>query len=213
MRKIIYYTTLPILLFAISLWCISHVSRASAGASVGYQELSPHIDAFSVPGKVTLTEFFSYGCPACYAIEPELEAWLAKHKNVIFYRVPSLFRPEWVIYAKTYYTAKHFGMCEKINSALFKAVQDDGLDLSTPERMADFFGTYGVDKSQFRAIFDFSPEIDGQVARADNLFHQYKIFAIPSFVINGKYLTNAEMTDSSNEKLFKTIESLTANTP
>jgi protein dithiol oxidoreductase (disulfide-forming) len=209
MRKIIYYTTLPILLFMASLWCISH---ASAKVSLGYQEVSPHMSAFSVPGRVTLTEFFSYGCPACYAIEPQLEAWLRKHKDIVFYRVPSLFRPEWVIYAKAYYTAKHLDISEKVTPALFKAVQDEGRDLSTPEKMADFFATYGIDKSKFKAVFDFAPEIDGQVARADNLFHQYKIFAIPTFVVNGQFLTNAEMTGNSNDKLFEVLETLARTT-
>lgn len=212
MRRIIYYTVLPILLFAISLWCISHASHVSAKASMGYQEISPHIRSFSVPGRVTLVEFFSYGCPACYAIEPTLKEWLLQHKNVVFYRIPSLFRPDWVIYAKAYYTAKHFGISEKITPALFKAVQDERRDLSTPEKMADFFAQYGVSKAQFKSIFDFAPEIEGQVTRGDNLFHQYKILAIPTFVVNGKYLTNAEMTGSSNEKLFQILEVLTTTT-
>lgn len=207
MRKIIYYSLLPVVLFFGSLWIISFATHASS--KKGYQELTPVIESLSLPGKTTLAEFFSYGCPACYLIEPMLEKWLAQHKEIVFQRVPSIFRSEWVIYSKAYYVAKHFGISEKITPALFKAVQVDKQDLSTPDRMADFFVKQGIDKKQFESVFNFAPQIEGQVTRADNLFHQYKIFAIPSFVINGKYLTNADMTGADNQKLFAMIEKLT----
>lgn len=208
MRRILYYTLLPIFLLFTSLWIIVHVSKAST-KQVGYEELKPPIAALMIPGKTTLTEFFSYGCPACYLLEPTLEKWVAQHPQIVFGRIPSVFRSEWEIYAKAYYVAKHFGIAEKITPALFKAVQDEGRDLSTPAQMADFFAAYGVSKKQFDTVFNFAPQVDGQVANADRLFHQYKIYAIPSLVIDGKYLTNADMTDSNNEKLLHVIEQLT----
>lgn len=208
MRKIIYYTLLPVLLLLSSLWIISYASHAST-KKTGYEELKPAIASLAVPGKITLTEFFSYGCPACSAVEPILKKWLSEHEYVVFQRVPSVFRPDWEIYAKAYYVAKHFGISEKITSAFFKAIQEQKRDLSTPEQMANFFTEQGVSKKEFENVFNFAPQISGQVARADSLFHQYKIFAIPSFVIDGKYLTNADMTDGDNQKLFKVIENLT----
>jgi protein dithiol oxidoreductase (disulfide-forming) len=208
MRRIIYYTLLPVLLFFGSLWVISYTSHASSKR--GYQELTPVIQALSESGKTTLAEFFSYGCPACYSIEPTLTKWLDQHKSIAFQRVPSVFRSEWEIYAKAYYVAKHFGISEKITPALFKAIHDEKQDLSTPNQMADFFAKQGIDKKQFEAVFNFAPQVAGQVSRADALFHKYKIFAIPSFVINGKYLTNADMTGGNNQKLFEVIEKLTS---
>lgn len=207
MRRIIYYTLLPVLLFFSSLWIISYASHASS-KKLGYQELNPVIASLSVPGKVTLTEFFSYGCPACYAVEPMLKKWLAQHNDIVFQRIPSVFRSEWEIYAKAYYVAKHFGISEKITPVLFKAVHEEKRDLSTPTQMANFFAEQGIDKKQFESVFNFAPQIEGQLARADNLFHQYKIFVIPTFVVNGKYLTNADMTGSSNQKLFEVLEKL-----
>lgn len=208
MRKIIYYTLLPVLLLLSSLWIISYASHAST-KKAGYEELTPVISSLAIPGKVTLTEFFSYGCPACSAVEPALEKWLAKHPYVVFQRVPSVFRSEWEIYAKAYYVAKHFGISEKITPAFFKAVQEERRDLSTPIQMANFFAEQGINKKQFEEVFNFAPQISGQVARADSIFHQYKIFVIPTFVVNGKYLTNSDMTNGDNQKLFQTIENLT----
>jgi thiol:disulfide interchange protein DsbA len=58
-------------------------------------------------GKVQVIEFFSYGCPWCYRLEPYLEKWLAhKPANVDFRRVPVVFESGWDTYAKAYYTAK-----------------------------------------------------------------------------------------------------------
>ena len=208
MRRIIYYTLIPVLLLLGSLWIISYASHAST-KKVGYEKLTPVIASLNIPGEVTLAEFFSYGCPACNVVEPALEKWLSEHKYVVFQRVPSIFRPEWEIYAKAYYVAKHFGISEKITPGLFKAIQEQNRNLSTMEQMADFFAGYGVNKKEFENVFKYAPQINGQIVRANNLFYQYKIFAIPSFVINGKYLTNADMTGGDNEKLFKVIETLT----
>ena len=55
--------------------------------------------------KVSVIEFFSYGCPWCYQLEKPLQAWVKKNKQRIqFERVPVVFHPEWEIYAKAYYT-------------------------------------------------------------------------------------------------------------
>jgi thiol:disulfide interchange protein DsbA len=207
MRRILYYTLLPVLLFVTSLLIISYGTHATA-SSQGYKEITPVMKEYVIPGKVTVTEFFSYGCPSCYMVEPQLEQWLSKHNTVVFQRVPSVFRSEWVIYAKAYYVAKHFGISEKITPAFFKAVQEKGKDLSTPEQVANFFVQTGIDKKQFQEVFNFSPAIDGQVSHADQLFHQYQIFAIPTFVVNGRYLTNADITGGSNQKLFEVLSAL-----
>lgn len=208
MRRILYYTLLPILLFITSLLIISYGTHASP--SQGYKKIAPIMKEYVTPGRVTLTEFFSYGCPSCYMVEPQLEQWLSSHREVIFQRVPSVFRSEWEIYAKAYYVAKHFGISEKITPAFFKAVQEQGKDLSTPEQVANFFAKNGVDKKRFQEVFNFSPVIDGQVSHADQLFHQYQIFAIPTFVVDGRYLTNADITGGSNQKLFEVLSSLVA---
>jgi thiol:disulfide interchange protein DsbA len=204
MRKILYYILLPAILFFSSLWIISYTSPTSA--ALGYQEISPPIN--TEPRQPALIEFFSYGCPACYAAEPQLIQWLSEHPSVHLQRIPVLFQTSWLIYARTYYAVKQLGVSEKVTLAFFKAIHDEGRDLSTPEKIANFLSEQGVEKSKFLDAFNFSPAIDGQVNRGDKLARQYKVFAIPTFVVNGKYLTNADMAGGSNQKLFAILDTL-----
>ncbi len=73
--------------------------------------------------KVAVTEFFSYGCPWCYRIEPSLASWVKKQGTKIqFSRVPVVFHKDWSYYAKAYYTVHLLGLDAKLNPALFKVV-------------------------------------------------------------------------------------------
>lgn len=48
----------------------------------------------SVPGKIEVREFFWYGCPHCFTLEPHMQAWLKKTpKDVNFIRTPA--KPRW----------------------------------------------------------------------------------------------------------------------
>lgn len=54
----------------------------------GYETLSP-AQPVQNPAKVEVIEFFWYGCPHCYNLEPYVNKWLAtKPKNVEFIRQP-----------------------------------------------------------------------------------------------------------------------------
>lgn len=57
--------------------------------------------------RVLVTEFFSYGCPWCYRIEPIVNQWAKQqNKTIQFSRIPVIFNKDWSYYAKAYYTAE-----------------------------------------------------------------------------------------------------------
>ena len=56
----------------------------------------------------------------------------------------------------------------------------------TPEEMAEFLATQGVDKDKFLATFN-SFAIKGQVTQARELAKKYEITGVPTMVVNGKY--------------------------
>ncbi len=161
--------------------------------------------------KVTVVEFFSFGCPWCYHLEPTLENWLAhKPNDVEFDRIPVVFEPGWDVLAKVYYTAKSLGIAEKLMVPAFSAVQDQNLDLTNTENIEQFFMAHGVSKQDVESTFNFSPGIDAQVLRGSDIIKHYGVFAVPSFVIDGKYLTNMGMAGGDNERLLKIVNYLIA---
>jgi len=155
-----------------------------------------------------VTEFFSYGCPWCYKMEAPFNAWVGKlGKTVKMERVPVVFKPNWELYAKAYYTAKTLALGEKFNVVMFKAIQDEKQSLSTKQAMIDFFVAHGVDKEVAKSAFESSPTIDMRVNNGMALMAHYQINAVPAFVINNKYKTDLQMAGSP-ERLFQIMDYL-----
>lgn len=154
-------------------------------------------------------EFFNYGCPACANLEPTLEAWLQQQSNgIAFTRVPVVFNPEWQIYARAYYIAKALDIEEKVSPALFKSIHEQHQNLSTPAAMAAFFAKFGVNEADFNSVYQASPLIDAEMAQAKLLSQTYRIRLIPTFVVGGKYKTNASMVGGDNNRLMQVLDYL-----
>lgn len=154
-----------------------------------------------------VTEFFSYGCPWCYRIEAPFKEWTQANSGVAVNRVPVVFKPEWELYAKAYYTAKTLAMVDKLNPLLFKTIQDEKKLLDSKQAMIDFFVAQGVDREIAQSAFERSPTIDMQVKNGMALMAQYHINAVPAFVINNKYKTDLQMAGSP-ERLFEIMNFL-----
>ncbi|KTD52917.1 thiol:disulfide interchange protein DsbA/DsbL [Legionella quateirensis] len=155
-----------------------------------------------------ITEFFSYGCPWCYKIDPSVNEWASKMgANVQLDRVPVVFKPDWELYAKAYYTAKTLALSEKLSPQLFKAIQEEKKPLSSKQSMIDFFVAHGVDKEIAKSAFENSPTIDMRVQNGMTLMAGYQINAVPAFVINNKYKTDLQMA-GSQERLFQILDYL-----
>ena len=156
-------------------------------------------DASEQKGK-TVTEFFSYACPACYQFEPSIEAWLAKKpRDVQFERVPVVFNAAWEPYAKAYYTAQSLGILNKISLPLFKAVHVQGRDLTDTGAMAAFFAEHGVSAKEFASVYDFAPSMAQRLHKGNMLLSTYGIANVPSVVVNGRYRISRAMVQTDQE--------------
>lgn len=159
--------------------------------------------------KVSVVEFFSYGCPWCFHLEPSLEKWLKTKPNYVkFTRVPVVFEDGWQTYAKAYYTAEALGILDKMTPAIFNAIHVKGLDLTSSDAMQKFFMAHGTSKADFQSAYDFSPGIGMQLEEGQNLILAYHVFAVPTIIVNGKYYTNAELTNGNDQLLMQVVNYL-----
>ena len=151
-----------------------------------YVELSSAVPV-SKPGKIEVVELFWYGCPHCYHFEPTINPWIAKlPDDVNFVRVPAMFGGVWDLHGQMFITLQTMGVEAKVHSAVFEAIQKDGKKLATPEEMAEFLATQGVDKDAFLKTYN-SFGVKGQVANAKRLGMAYQISGVPALIVNGKY--------------------------
>lgn len=144
-------------------------------------------------GVVVVEEFFNYICPACNSFEPLFVAWTAKlppYAKLV--HVPATFRPDFVPYARAYYTAETFGLVEKTHRAVYEAIHVTRklpAEGSKPDedRIAAFYSEHGVDKAEFlKAMHSFGVEL--KLRRATEHLQKSKVPSTPSLVINGRYL-------------------------
>ena len=137
-----------------------------------------------------------------------MDQWVGTlNKTTAVERVPVVFKPDWELYAKAYYTAKTLALSDKLTPILFKSIQTDKMPLNTKPAMISFFTSHGVDKEIATSAFENSPTIDMRVKNGMALMARYQINAVPAFVINNKYKTDLQMAGSP-ERLFEIMNYL-----
>ena len=142
--------------------------------------------------KIEVIEFFSYGCPHCAELEPHLEAWLAKlPPDVSFRRVPVTFQQRWVSLAKVYYTLDALGVESKLSPDVFTAIHGSGTALWDDAKFYDWAASKGIDRKKAEEVFT-SFAVDGRLKRALQLAQQYNIQAVPTIVVDGKFVTSSD---------------------
>jgi thiol:disulfide interchange protein DsbA len=157
----------------------------------------PTVDA----SKVEVVELFWYGCPHCYRLEPDLKKWLkSKPANVVFVRVPAVFRPLWGFHAKVYYTAEVLGVLDQVHEAMFEAMHVQRRKMSSVNEVKALFAQYEVTSEKFDNAFN-SFAVDAKVRRATDLTRRYGLEGVPALVINGKYVTDGVMAHGHNGML------------
>ena len=195
---------------------------STAGAAADYVEGTQYTrlaspQPTSAPDKVEVVEMFSYACPHCFHMEAELEEWLkAKPDDVVFVRLPVVFRPDWEVLAKAYFTAEILGVLDKTHEALFEAIHEKNQKFPDEAAMQAFFVSQGVSAEDFKKTFD-SFEVDMKVRNAKDMTRRYAITGVPTFIVNGKFSTSASLVAGDekglsvkelNEKTLKVVDYL-----
>lgn len=142
--------------------------------------------------RIEVIEFFSYGCPHCAELEQYLDPWLAKlPQDVAFRRVPVMFQPRWVPLAKIYYTLDALGAESKLSPDVFKAIHGMGTALWEEKAFYDWAAGKGLDRKKVEEVFK-SFAINGKMNRAKQLAQEYNIQAVPTVIVDGKFVTSSD---------------------
>lgn len=178
---------------AISLMAsIAHAAEPREGKD--YASL-PQIQATDSKDKIEVTEFFWYGCPHCYELEPTLAKWLKTlPKDVVFRRVPADFG-RWTGGVKLYYALEATGDLERVHKELFDAIHLNRLNFNLESEVADWLAKKGVDRKKFTDAYN-SFGVQSKVSRAQQLTQAHKLNGVPALVVGGKYITTNAMVGS-----------------
>ncbi len=156
--------------------------------------------------RVEVIEFFWYGCPHCFHLEPALNRWLKTlPKDVAFRRVPALASPGWRPLAKAYYALSALNLLPKLNDKLFKAIHVTR-EVTGETSLFDWVARQGIKRSQFVAAYR-SFTVQNDVLHAKEMTRAYGIDGVPTLVVDGKYATSPAMT-GGYPRLFATLDYL-----
>jgi protein dithiol oxidoreductase (disulfide-forming) len=173
------------LLIALSL-LVSSAALADAQLGKEYSLLNPPQPTSTK--KIEVLEFFFYGCSHCFHLHPKLSEWeKTMPKDVELILVPTIFRDSWEPMANTYYALESMGQQRQLHDALFRAWNEDKIDLSDEARIGDFVSKHGVDRAKFSAAYN-SFSMKSKVTRAKQMIRSYSISGTPTLVVDGKYV-------------------------
>lgn len=162
----------------------------AAHAKDAYTPVNPPQRTEVAPGKIEVLEFFWYGCPHCYQLEPELAQWVRKlPAHVEFKRQPAVFSDRWVHLTQAYYALEALGETERLHVEVFEAIHDEGRDLNSPEAFFAWAAGKGVDRNKLKSAYQ-SFAVASKVAKARQLSKAYPLEGVPALVINGKFVSS-----------------------
>jgi thiol:disulfide interchange protein DsbA len=172
-----------------------------AQSAPAYTELKPPLPSDG-SGKIEVVEFFWYGCPHCYRLEPKIETWVKKlPPEAVFRRVPAVFNERWALDATIFYAFDALGVLPKLHWPLFEAIHRNGLVTSNRQALDEWLTKNGVDAKKFEeAAKSFG--VQAKVRRAARLTLDSKIDGTPAMTVAGRYLVpNGEQILGTVDKL------------
>ena len=192
--------------FAASLFVLAFA--AAAQAPQPYNVLNPP-QPTEGGGKVEVIEFFWYGCPHCYALEPEVAKWVKNApKDVVFKRIPAFPNDNWGEAAKVYYTLEAMGLIEQYHQKIFDAWHKENKNLANRRIREEWLKANGIDVAKYNEV-EKSFSVASKLQRARQLAANYKVDGVPRIYVNGKYWTEAAAA-GSNERVFPVVDQLVA---
>ncbi len=195
-----------------SLWILAVLLAAApwAGAATQWVEgrnyfvIQPAQPTSVGPGKIEVTEVFSYACPACNNFHPFMDRLQdSLPANVVVDYVPASFNPteDWPMFQRAYYTALVLGLVNKhTHDAMFDAVWKTGeLAVVVPgsnqlrrpppsiEDAARFYARQaGVNPQTFVSTAN-SFGVDSKIRQADQYVRDCLVAETPTVIVNGTY--------------------------
>ena len=173
------------------------VNAFSADNSQKYVQISDQKQTES--DKIIVYEFFWYGCPHCYNLEPTIDKIEANlDKDTILIKIPVALRDSWLNHAKAFYVLQQMKLDDNLHEPIFHEIHINGNRLDTKDKLSNFVSNQGYDGESFAKLFDsFGTEI--RVNKASRLAKQYQIDSVPTLIVNGKYSTSGSFVSSYDE--------------
>lgn len=185
-------------------------------AGTHYVLVQPSAAMAAAGGKVTVIEFFWYGSPQCYTLDPHLALWSRrKPENIELRRVPTTWGQYDRPHARLFYTLEMLGRSD-LHAVIFDTIHAQGNRLATTDEQQtlqlqlQFAQAHGIDQQKFLDAYE-SSAVAEQLKVSEQLLLHYQVDKLPTLVVNGKYKTDVTRMGRSAELLMRLISDLAVN--
>ncbi len=189
-------------LMILSLVLVPFAALAEEAYEAGkdYDIISPAIRTAD-PSKIEAAEFFWYGCGHCYNFEPMLAQWKKTLADDVSFRgLPAMWGGAMELHAKAYYAARVLDVAEKMDQAMFQALNVDRKPLRTDKEIAQLFVENGVAEEDFYKAYN-SFGVSSQVRQSNSIARAAKLTGTPALMVNGKYMISTRKAGGSANML------------
>jgi thiol:disulfide interchange protein DsbA len=191
-----------------SLAAILSLAAGAASAQTNYGIVNP-AQPTEGGGKIEVLEFFWYGCPHCYHLEPSVNTFANNvPKDVVFKRVPAVPSDAWGEHAKIFYTLETMNLLDKYHQKVFEAIQNEHVNLGNKKFRDEWLAKNGIDPVKYAEV-EKSFSVATKMQRAKQLTYAYKVDSVPRLYVNGQYVVTAEQAGGP-DKVFTVVDQLVA---
>ncbi len=148
--------------------------------------------------------FFWYGSPSSYQVFDHLTNWPALGSQVTWIQTPAVLRHDWRFWAKVHYALLDTGLMESYQTMIWDALHSKQQQISNLKQLTELFQPEDI--QPFSDAFT-SASNNFKVNQAQQHIKNLSITSVPSMLINGRYVINATMAETS-AKMRQTAEYL-----
>jgi thiol:disulfide interchange protein DsbA len=149
--------------------------------------------------RIEVVEFFYYGCPICYEFQPHFSRWLFQAPEyVALRRVPALSSENWEAFARLFYTLDTLGELNRLHWPIYDNFHFDGIKLNDEKTMVEWIARNGIDRQKFLTAYN-SEDVKKMMAQSRDMMKHYDVRAVPTVVVDGKYMTSARLAGGTRQ--------------
>ncbi len=194
----------------------SSTQREGWKAGVHYEELTTPQPTDVGSGKIEVLEFFWYGCPHCYTLEPHVMLWERKKPDYVeLVRVPTVWGPSGLAHARLFYALQALGR-EDLHQQVYDTIHRRGNGLlgddehETRKLQLAFADAHGITAEEFTNAYN-SPTVNASLERAGGFARRYRVDALPTLVVNGAYKVDLKGAGGCGDNLIGIVDYLAAS--
>lgn len=143
----------------------------------------------------SIIEFFSFGCPHCYKVEPVLQRIIA-NKNIKYVPVVMIEDSSQVAVSAIYTACQIKGIGAIFRSTYFNAVFLEGYPAYSPITVNHVLAVIGANSKEIVAMAQ-SDIVKNKLVFDKYLMNRFQVSSTPTFVINGTNVLEGDNALSS----------------